>query len=116
MNNNLIEIGDCNVIYYQRILIIVGAIILFAFTFLSIISNNPYYHYFPFIIGLVFLIIYFLYLKIYAIKYNSEYFYISNLLKKERISASQFIEIRKVKFVDFMFVAVFKEKSFLLMI
>lgn len=61
------------------------------------------------------MIIIFLYSKIYSIKYNPEYFYVDNLFKKEIISSSQFIEIRKVKFIDFLLIAVFQEKRFLIM-
>jgi hypothetical protein len=110
MNNNLFEIGDTRITYYQKFIIIVGVILLILFTLLSLDNN------YPFIIVLTFSIIIFLYSKVYSIKYNSEYFYVKNLFKKEVLSATQFVKIRKVKFIDFLLIAVFQEKSFLLMI
>lgn len=114
--SDLNEFGDNKITYYQKFVIVLGVILLCSFTFLSLIGDNPYYYYFPIIIAISFLVIIILYSKIYSVKYNTEYFYLSNLFKKERIDTSQFIEIRKVKLIDFLFFVVFKEKSFLIMI
>lgn len=116
MNNNLFEVGDSKITYYQKFIIVVGIILLFSFTLLSLNSNKFNYYYFSLIIVVIFLVISYLYSKVYSIKYDSEYFYISNTFKKVTISTSQFIEIRKVRFIDFLYVAIFKDKSFLLMI
>lgn len=114
--SNLNEIGDSKIIYYQKFVILVGIILFCFFSLLSLISSNPFYFYFAIIVALIFIIITFLYSRVYSVKYNSEYFYLSNIFKKESICTSQFIEIRKVKLIDFLFVVVFKEKRFLLMI
>ncbi len=110
MSDNLFEIGDTNIAYNQKNIIIVGVILLMLFPLL------PFDNSYLIMIILIFSIIIFLYSKVYSIKYNSEYFYVDNLFKKDIISATQFIEIRKVKFIDFLLIAVFQEKSFLLMI
>lgn len=117
MNKNLFELGDSKIAYYQKIIFVIGAISLLFFTFISLNNNNPNYYYFPFIIIALFSVISFLYTKVYGIKYDSDYFYISNLFKKKKVCATDFKEIRKVLFVDFLYIAVFKNNmSFLFII
>jgi hypothetical protein len=114
--SDLNEFGDNKITYYQKFVIVLGVILLCSFTFLSIISDKSYYYYFPIIIAISFLVIIILYSRIYSVKYNTEYFYLSNFFKNERIDTSHFIEIKKVKLIDFLFFVVFKEKRFLIMI
>lgn len=117
MNKILFELGDSKITYYQKLIFVIGTILLLFFSFISFNSNNHYYYYFPFIIFVLFSIISFLYTKVYGIKYDSDYFYISNLFKKEKVCASHFIKISKVKHVDFLYIAVFKcNKSFVFMV
>jgi hypothetical protein len=117
MNKSLFELGDSKIAYYQKLIFVIGAVLLLFFTFISLNSNNKYYYYFPFIIFALFSIISFLYTKVYGIKYDSDYFYISNLFKKEKVCSSHFIKIRKVIHIDFLYIAVFKDnKSFVFMV
>jgi hypothetical protein len=114
-NRNILDIGDTRVLKYQKTIIIIGAISLLLFSSIAIVSENKYYKYFPMIVLLFFIIILLIYSKIYSINCDLKYFYIRNLFSKKTIKKEKFVEIRKVPYLDFLQIVVFKDISFLIL-
>lgn len=114
-NDKFYELGDNRVIYYQKYIIIVSILSLLFFITVSIAYRNINYLFISFFVTVLCTILILLYSKIFCVKYDSNYFYLRNLFFKKRISSSHFVQIKKVKFLDFLIVIVFKERRFILM-
>lgn len=116
MNKDILfKVGDPKVAYYQRFVIFTGCLLLVISIAAALLSGNKYYAVFPLIIIVLFSAIIIAYMKVYSVKYSSNWFYISNLFVEIQINASDFIEIQRVKHLDFLLRIVFKNKSYFLL-
>lgn len=117
MNNikGLLYIGDAKVTAYQKTIIAIGIMVELFLGIIAFISQNQYYEYFPLITLIPFLFILFFYSKLYDVSCDFQKFYVRNLFKRKVIEKDKFIEIRKVKFVDFLQFVVFENEKFLIL-
>lgn len=115
--NNIKEtlfIGDPKVTQYQKTIVVIGILLVLFSGFVAIITNNQYYKYFPLIIFVFFLVILLLYSRVYSVSCDCEKFYVYNLFTKKTIEKDKFLEIRKVIFIDFLQLVVFKDDKLLI--
>jgi len=109
-------VGDPKVSYYQKFTITIGILVLAFFSVIAILFDNQYYAFFPVLTIVLFAVLILMYTKLYSVKYNTKYFYLSNLFFKKQISTMDFIEVKSIKHAGFLLKIVFKEKHFYLLV
>nr|WP_320058450.1 hypothetical protein [uncultured Bacteroides sp.] len=117
MNNikRLLYIGDAKVTAYQKTIVAVAIMVELFLGIIAIIAQNQYYKYFPVITLIPLLVILFFYSKLYVVSCDFQKFYVRNMFKRKVIEKDRFIEIRKVKFMDFLQFVVFENEKFLIL-
>ena len=107
-------IGDPNIKYYQKFSIAIGIIIFgvfSAFWFFNSIEDEVIL-----LIILFFALIVFLYSRIYVIKYDDNYFYISNIYREIKVPVDEFEKVIEVIYLPLIYKINFKSSSYLFMI
>lgn len=113
--NNRLDIGDIKAIKYQKTIVVIGFLFMVLFGVIALISNNVYYKFFPIITFVFFAIIIGIYSRVYSISCDKHSFFVRSLFRKRIIDKKNFLEIRKVPFLDFILIVVFKDVKFLVL-
>ncbi len=108
-------IGDSNIKLYQKFLIFLTIFVLVLFLLDYFFSSSGDI-WLIISVSIFFIIINFIYTKIYLIKYDKENFYISNIFKKHVISVKEFEKIEKLFYFPIFYRIKFNNKSFIFLI
>lgn len=102
-SNGIIKISGGNILYNQRIVLIVSLFCIIVALWLAIVERG--YAFFPVLVLLFFALILLPYSRLYNVRYNSECFMIENLFKKIKIPLEEF---SKVEYTGFAMIMVIK--------
>ncbi len=106
------SLSDNYVIIYQKRLLFLGVLSIVILSFGTIVERNINYLIITLVTVLFFIIIFALYLKLYNIRYNEEFFFIKNIIYERKIETSKFIKIQHVKFIPYVFAIHFKNNKY----
>lgn len=106
------SLGDNKVIYYQYFILVTAIILFIIFLAISIVNKSPNFFIATIIITLFFIIFLFLYSKIFGIEYDKSKFYLHNIFGKEEKNVSDFIYIRNINAIPFLYAVYFQDKKY----
>ena len=115
-NNNTRSLGDNNVQVYQISIVLIAIVIFLFFVIVYFVFKNINFLLSGGISFLFFSMLVYLYSKVFSIKYDKEGFVLKNVYSTKYIKAERFIEIKAIRFLDFVYRISFNEDSFYFLI
>ncbi len=114
MNNlHFFPLGDRQLIFYQRFVLCFGIMLIVFMTAISLVLKDDYIFIITLIFAIAWIIIFYLYSKIFEVVLTDSGFQINNILKSDTIDVMEFKEIRRVKYFGFLLKIVFTDRKVL---
>ena len=114
MNNlHFFPLGDRQLIFYQRFVLYFGIMLIVFMTAISLVLKDDYIFIITLIFAIAWIIIFYLYSKIFEVVLTDSGFQINNILKSDTIDVMEFKEIRRVKYFGFLLKIVFTDRKVL---
>lgn len=114
MNNlHFFPLGDRQLIFYQRFVLYFGIMLIVFMTAIGLVLKEDYIIIVTLIFAIAWIIIFYLYSKIFEVVLTDSGFQINNILKSDTIDVMEFKEIRRVKYFGFLLKIVFTDRKVL---
>lgn len=113
MNNRILfQLGDINVIHYQKIVIYFGITLIASLIAIGYLQKENYLFNIALFTTIAWLIILYLYSNIYEVALTDTGFQIKNFLNNRSVDPMKFLEIRRAKILGIILIIVFTDRKF----